>query len=129
MHACRPTKTAKSEPGTLNGSSQSLSGMSNRSCGASSGAGRLCLDPEAWAGMEDQEPAVKARLVASRAMAQLCCKLQGQVGLFGCTAACACCLPGSLHRLAQECLVLTWLELTPVITVYRHRWPGHCLYG
>lgn len=74
----RPAKKlkVKSEPASGRGSTQDLSGMSSQGGAA---AGALSLDPESWPGMEDQDPAVRTRLTTSRALAQLCCKLQGQV--------------------------------------------------
>eukprot|EP00878_Enallax_costatus_P014774 GHUV01015460.1.p1 GENE.GHUV01015460.1~~GHUV01015460.1.p1 ORF type:complete len:871 (+),score=335.55 GHUV01015460.1:1027-3639(+) len=106
--SARPAKKLK----VKDDSSQSLSGMSSQAQGAGSGAGRLSLDPEAWPGMEDQEPAVKSRLVASRVMAQLCCKLQGQEPPI---------IPGLLYqqvqqpaassRMASSLVILHWLQL------------------
>jgi hypothetical protein len=43
------------------------------------GAGGTAVDPEAWPGMADQQGAVQARLLASRALAELCDALTGQV--------------------------------------------------
>lgn len=37
------------------------------------------VDPEAWPGMDDPQAAVHMRLLASRALAELCDKLTGQV--------------------------------------------------
>jgi hypothetical protein len=81
----RPAKKIKQEPGSSTNSragSVSVSGYSEGVNGSGSfGTG---LDPETWVGVDDQEAAVRMRLLASRAIGQLCVKLQGQVRVHVC---------------------------------------------
>lgn len=80
----------KAEPSSQRSSSQDLSGLLGSASGAAGngsvagvsggGGAGLELDPDSWAGMDDQEAAVRMRITASKAVAQLCWKLQGQVG-------------------------------------------------
>lgn len=62
----------------LQGSSQSLGGPGGAAGG---GDGGCALDPEAWPGISEQQGAVCMRLLVSRALAELCDTLTGQVRL------------------------------------------------
>lgn len=109
----RPAKKVKQEPGSNAASTPGLasgySGLSGVNGSGSFGSG---LDPEAWVGAEDQEAAVRMRLLASKALGQLCVKLQGQEPPL---------LPGLLlqqlqaiassSRIAASLNILHWLQL------------------
>ncbi|WIA33345.1 hypothetical protein OEZ86_006482 [Tetradesmus obliquus] len=109
----RPAKKIKQEPGSNAASTPGLasgySGLSGVNGSGSFGSG---LDPEAWVGAEDQEAAVRMRLLASKALGQLCVKLQGQEPPL---------LPGLLlqqlqaiassSRIAASLNILHWLQL------------------
>jgi hypothetical protein len=74
-----PGSNANSRPGLASGYS-GLSGPPQDALGVNgSGSFGSGLDPEAWVGVDDQEAAVRMRLLASKAVGQLCVKLQGQV--------------------------------------------------
>jgi hypothetical protein len=77
----RPAKKIKHEPGSSSSSSRPGSAPGYGDAFGANGSGSFGsgLDPEAWVGVDDQEAAVRMRLLASKAMGQLCVKLQGQV--------------------------------------------------
>lgn len=79
----RPAKRAKGEPSPAKRSSMNGLGAGSQSSLGSGGGGSsmagCTVDPEAWPGVEDQQAAVHVRLLASRALAELCDKLTGQV--------------------------------------------------
>lgn len=56
-----------------------VAGLSQDSGAAGSGSFGTGLDPELWSGYDDQESAVRMRLLTSKALGELCVKLQGQV--------------------------------------------------
>jgi hypothetical protein len=76
----RPAKRIKQEPDS-NASSRPGSAPGYGVTEGANGSGSFGsgLDPEAWVGVDDQEAAVRMRLLASKAIGQLCVKLQGQV--------------------------------------------------
>jgi hypothetical protein len=104
----RPAKQIKQEPGSNASSSRPGSAPGYGDAFGANGSGSFGsgLDPEAWVGVDDQEAAVRMRLFASKAIGQLCVKLQGQVRVWsctggGCTCGCACaCVPA--------CFVNVW---------------------
>ncbi|KAF6253887.1 SNF2 family N-terminal domain-containing protein [Scenedesmus sp. NREL 46B-D3] len=116
----RPAKKLKQEPGSNHssrpGSASGCGGPSGPAqdvFGANgSGSFGSGLDPGAWVGMDDQEAAVRMRLLASKAVGQLCVKLQGQEPPL---------LPGLLlqqlqaiaasSRVAASLNILHWLQL------------------
>jgi hypothetical protein len=76
--ATRPAKRAKTDAAAA----RSVNGMgsaSQGSAGDSASVAGCAVDPEGWPGMSDQQAAVHTRLLASRAVAELCDKLTGQV--------------------------------------------------
>lgn len=75
----RPAKRAKSDPAA----GRSMIGLGSQgSAGGSVGGGanvaECAVDPEGWPGMSDSQAAVHTRLLASRALAELCDRLTGQ---------------------------------------------------
>jgi hypothetical protein len=82
--ASRPAKRARSsEPSSsrgMNGSAFANQSPFGAAAAASGGDVTGCgVDPEAWPGASDQTAAVHTRMLASRAVAELCDKLTGQV--------------------------------------------------
>jgi len=80
----RPAKRIKQEPGLQkrSASSQLLGAFGDEDDVGSAAVAGPGLDPEVWAGADDQQSAVRMRLLTSRALAQLCESLQGQVSSY-----------------------------------------------
>lgn len=78
----RPAKRAKSDSAaarSMNGIGPASQGSAGGSAGGSASVAGCAVDPEAWPGMSDPQAAVHTRLLASRALAELCDRLAGQV--------------------------------------------------
>lgn len=78
----RPAKRVKSDPAaarSMNGMGPASQGSAGGSAGGSSSVAGCAVDPEGWPGMNDPQAAVHTRLLASRALAELCHRLAGQV--------------------------------------------------
>lgn len=79
----RPAKRAKSDPAAgrgMNGLGSASQGSAGGSVGGDANVAGCAVDPEGWPGMSDPQAAVHTRLLASRAVAELCDRLTGQVG-------------------------------------------------
>jgi hypothetical protein len=78
----RPAKRAKTDAAaarSVNGMEPASQGSAGGSAGDSTSVAGCAVDPEGWPGISDQQAAVHTRLLASRAVAELCDKLTGQV--------------------------------------------------
>jgi hypothetical protein len=78
----RPAKRAKSDPAAgrgMNGLGSASQGSAGGSVGGGANVAGCAVDPEGWPGMSDPQAAVHTRLLASRAVAELCDRLTGQV--------------------------------------------------
>lgn len=104
--AARPAKRAKASPASSRGMN-GVGGLSSQGSAGGAGVSGCSVDPEAWPGMSDPQAAVHTRLLASRAIAELCDKVTGQVSWRGahavlCCVACGC--VGSKHGSACNSL-------------------------
>lgn len=105
--ASRPAKRPRSEPAAA-AAAQGMNGLGGAGAGgAGAGVAGCAVDPEAWPGMSDPQAAAQTRLLASRAVAELCDKLTGQVSRW--VALC--------RRLVVTCSCMAVLSVTMSVLI------------